>query len=66
MLVLHAMIGRNNFSCMRTIAGFYSLIFVFFNALEYTVICLSIGTPKTINFPFVPNGKFIVLRCPKI
>ena len=25
-----------------------------------TLMCLSIGTP------FVPNGKFIVFRCPKI
>ena len=33
----------------------------------YTVMCLSIGTPdKKINFPFVPNGKFIIFRCPKI
>ena len=32
-----------------------------------TVMCLSIGTrKKIINFPFVPNGKFIILRCPKI
>ena len=29
-----------------------------------TVMCLSIGTPKIINFPFVPNGKFIIFRCP--
>ena len=29
-------------------------------------MCLSIGTPKIINFPFVPNGKFIFFRCPKI
>ena len=28
-------------------------------------MCLSIGTPKIINFPFVPNGKFIVLGVPK-
>ena len=35
------------------------------NAL-HTVMCLSIGTPKIINFPFVPNGKLIILRCPKI
>ena len=27
---------------------------------------LSIGTPKIINFPFVPNGKFIIFRCPSI
>ena len=31
-----------------------------------TVMCLSIGTLKILNFPFVPNGKFIVFRCPKI
>ena len=29
--------------------------------LFYTLKCLSIGTPKTINFPFVPNGKLMVL-----
>ena len=29
-------------------------------------MCLSIGTPKIINFPFVLNGKFIIFRCPKI
>ena len=28
--------------------------------------CLSIGTPKTINFPFVPNGKLMYSRCPNI
>ena len=28
--------------------------------------CLSIGTPKTINFPFVSNGKLMVFRCPNI
>ena len=27
---------------------------------------LSIGTPKIINFPFVPNGKLIILTCPEI
>ena len=30
----------------------------------YTLKCLCIGTPKTINFPFVPNGKLIVLGVP--
>ena len=30
-----------------------------------TVMCLSIGTPKAINFPFVPNVKLILFRCPK-
>ena len=29
-----------------------------------TMKCLSIGTPKTINFPFVPNGKLMVLGVP--
>ena len=23
--------------------------------------CLNIGTPKNINFPFVPNGKLMIL-----
>ena len=32
----------------------------------FTLMCSSIGTPKIINFPFVPNGKFIIFRCPKI
>ena len=29
-----------------------------------SVNCLSIGTTKTINFPFVPNGKSLVLGVP--
>ena len=27
-------------------------------------MCLNIGTPKTINFPFVSNGKLRVLDVP--
>ena len=34
--------------------------------LGLTLKCLSIGTPKTINFPFVSNGKLIVFMCPNI
>ena len=34
--------------------------------MHNTIMCLSIGTPKIINFPFVPNGKLIVFRCPKM
>ena len=33
--------------------------YLYYNTLK----CLSIGTPKTINFPFVSNGKLIVFRC---
>ena len=29
-------------------------------------MCLSIGTPKIIDFPFVSDEKFIIFRCPKI
>ena len=29
-------------------------------------MCLSIETPTIINFPFVPNGKLIIFRCPKV
>ena len=31
-----------------------------------TLKCLSIGTPKTINFPFVSNGKLMLFTCPNI
>ena len=29
-------------------------------------MCLSFKTPNLINFPFVPNGKLIIFRCPKV
>ena len=32
--------------------------------ITYTLKCLSIGTPKTINFPFVSHGKLMVLGVP--
>ena len=35
-------------------------------SLETTLECLSIGTPETINFPFVTNGKLMVFRCTNI
>ena len=38
-------------------AHLLSLVFTYPNVL-------SIGTPKTINFPFVPNGKLTVLGVP--
>ena len=34
--------------------------------IKGTLKCLSIGTPKIINFPFVSNGKLMVFRCPNI
>ena len=33
---------------------------------QYTLKRLNIGTPKVINFPFVPNGKLMIFRCPNI
>ena len=35
-------------------------VLIYGNTLE----CLSIGTPKIINFPFVSNGKLMFFRCP--
>ena len=32
----------------------------------HTLECLSIGTPKIINFPFVSNGKLMIFGCPNI
>ena len=35
--------------------------------LKYiTLKSLNTGTPKTINFPFVPNGKLMIFKCPSI
>ena len=34
--------------------------------ITVTLKCLSIGTPKIINFPFVSNLKLMVFRCPNI
>ena len=34
--------------------------------MQHTLQCLSIGTPKTINFPFGTNGKLMVFKCPNI
>ena len=31
-----------------------------------TLKCLNIGALKIINFPFVPNGKLMIFRCPNI
>ena len=31
-----------------------------------TLMFLSIGTPKAINFPFVSNEKLMSFRCPNI
>ena len=33
---------------------------------ENTLKCVSIGTPKIIDFPFVSKGKLMVFRCPNI
>ena len=31
---------------------------------ELTLLCLDIGTPKIVNFPFGTNGKLMVLGVP--
>ena len=38
----------------------------FFYYFGNTLMCLSIGTPKAINFPFVSNEKLMFFRCPNI
>ena len=37
-----------------------------FRIKQNTLKCLSIGTPKIINFPFVSNGKLMIFRYPNI
>ena len=34
--------------------------------LWFILMCLGIPTPKSINFPFVQNGKLMFFRCPII
>ena len=36
------------------------------SCISHTLKCLSIGTPKIINFTFVSNGKLMIFRCPNI
>ena len=47
--------------------GQYLLVIIhLMDSKQCTVMCLNIGTPTIINFPFVPNGKLIIFRCTKI
>ena len=32
--------------------------------MDFTLICLNIGTSKNVNFPFGTNGKLMVLGVP--
>ena len=34
------------------------------NFIVDTLMFLCIGTPKTVNFPFIPNGKLMGFKCP--
>ena len=49
---------------MRLLLSEFSCYFHFLFVV--TLKCLSIGTPKIINFPFVSNGKVMIFRCPNI
>ena len=60
-LLLHVNIFRENTSKFQT--RFSLSIYA---KLSNTLKCLSIGTPKIFNFPFVSNGKLMVFRCPNI
>ena len=42
------------------------ILFCTYDTNIHTLMCLNIGTPKNNKFSFVPNGKFIIFRCPKI
>ena len=48
----------------RHLSSSYSNSLPSLNLDRFILKCLSIGTPKTINFPFVPNGKLMVLSVP--
>ena len=46
--------------------SYYSVEILSKQVNPVTLRCLSIGTPKIINFPFVSNGKLMIFRCPNI
>ena len=46
--------------------AFPEIVLVHLKNFVHTLKCLSIGTPKIINFPFVSNGKLMVFRSPNI
>ena len=50
---------------VRTGLGHGGITCVLQTQFSSLFMCLNIGTPKIINFPFVPNGKLIIFRCPK-
>ena len=49
-------------------SSFVEFLFVClcFAEARLTLKCLSIGTPNTTTFPFFPNGKVVVIKCPNI
>ena len=49
---------------LKKILGLAMLVLL--PVLKRTLMCLNIGTPKAINFPFVSNEKLMFFRCPNI
>ena len=58
--------SKTKSECCVFTSFFFITFSVKFVSITYTLKCLSIGTPKTIHFPFVSNGKLMVFRCPYI
>ena len=59
---------RINFQCICLSFGHISQDLQSANGIIIigTLKCLSIGTPKIINFPFVSNGKLMVITRPGV
>ena len=51
-------------STNQRVSLYFFLILLGGSVGEFTLICLCIGASKTINFPFDPNGKLMVLGTP--
>ena len=56
----------NSGQCMVLLTKLRKLNFTYILRYMNTLKCLSIGTPKAINFPFVSNEKLKFFRCPSI
>ena len=55
-----------SFHCNKIFANICSFTEHLLIMITDTLKCLSIGTPKAINFPFVSNEKLMFFRCPSI
>ena len=66
MLITTVILKQNKYTDSGYLLGNFNDVWAHSHVFPPTLKCLSIGTPKIINFPFVSIGKLMVFRCPNI